>query len=149
MKPKQFKEIDSGLTSPTKNTLKSPKSYASPKFNSVSSPLKVPNQYLEEQASVLETESSFQMSPSKLRDLVHHSLSGLCSRIMQNAYAIEQNIKTESFVSSKIDLGIIENLKRRRLETQSGERQRGQELQVKRDEIIMMVQQKLEQEREL
>lgn len=66
---------------------------------------------------------------------------------MQNAFAIEENIKSETFVSSKIDLGIIESLKRRRLEAQGGERQKGSELENKRDQIVLQVQQKLEEEK--
>ena len=36
--------------------------------------------------------------------------------IMARAHDIEENIKTENVISKKIDIGIIEELKRRRLD---------------------------------
>ena len=37
--------------------------------------------------------------------------------ILDKAQVIQENIKSENLVSTKIDLGIIEELKRRRLES--------------------------------
>jgi hypothetical protein len=48
--------------------------------------------------------------------------------ILDKAQVIQENIKTENHISTKIDLGIIEELKRRRLES-SSLRQRSDQLE--------------------
>ena len=50
---------------------------------------------------------------------------------------IETNIKTEFVISKKIDINVIEELKRRRLE--QTDRRRGEALDIKRDQIIQSV----------
>eukprot|EP00347_Sterkiella_histriomuscorum_P015927 403355156 len=146
---------------------KSPRGFASPTKLTVQSPQKKSqNQTIMSNYSTLQKlpthqipkEASFDVSPSKLRDMVSQSLNDMCFMIMESAKDIEQNIKTENVISDKIDLNIIDQLKRRRLEqtsqNQNGDsnqdvkqRRRGDQLEIKRDEIILQVQQQLEREK--
>jgi hypothetical protein len=56
------------------------------------------------------------MSPSKLREMIAHSRSEMALMIIEKACIIEENIKAENTISKKIDLSVIEDLKRRRME---------------------------------
>jgi hypothetical protein len=73
------------------------------------------------------------MSPSKLREMIAHSRSEMALMIIEKACIIEENIKAENTISKKIDLSVIEDLKRRRMEQN---RTRGGDLEAKREQII-------------
>jgi hypothetical protein len=88
------------------------------------------------EASILE------MSPSKVKQIVLSSRQEVFDMIQEKESQIEENIKHETTISSKINIGIIEDLKRRRLEQrqQNAVSEKDQNLETRRDQVIHDIQ---------
>jgi hypothetical protein len=78
-------------------------------------------------------EESFKVSPNRMKRMISEGRSNITNMIIAKSYQIEANMDlTQSSLSKKIDLSIIEDLKRRRAE----QRVKGEQLEMKREEII-------------
>ncbi|CDW85880.1 UNKNOWN [Stylonychia lemnae] len=132
----EFESFDKKFQSPSrKDTLRIIENN-----NQCVSPVKVdPIQSQQEQ----QEEKQYEMSPGRIKGLAQQQCSHMFQMILDKAQVIQENIMTENHISKKIDLGIIEELKRRRREG-SQVRQSGNQLEIRRDEIIQQVQKNLQ-----
>ena len=91
-----------------------------------------------------------EMSPSNYMEVMMSSRKEQFNLIQEKESQIEENIKRDN-ISTKIDLGIIEQLKRRRLEQrqQNGQSEGLQSMESKRDLDVQEIQKKLNQESQL
>ena len=91
-----------------------------------------------------------EMSPSNYMEVMMSSRKEQFNLIQEKESQIEENIKRDN-ISTKIDLGIIEQLKRRRLEQrqQNGQSEGLQSMESKRDLDVQEIQKKLSQESQL
>ena len=91
-----------------------------------------------------------EMSPSNYMEVMMSSRKEKFNLIQEKESQIEENIKRDN-ISTKIDLGIIEQLKRRRLEQrqQNGQSEGLQSMESKRDLDVQEIQKKLNQESQL
>ena len=91
-----------------------------------------------------------EMSPSNYMEVMMSSRKEQFNLIQEKESQIEENIKRDN-ISTKIDLGIIEQLKRRRLEQrqQNGQSEGLESMESKRDLDVQEIQKKLNQESQL
>lgn len=131
-------QIDSSINdAPQVNC--SPKSQSATPVTDMTAELTQMDQKSQFESSILE------MSPNKVKEIVLSSRLEVFNLIQQKEFQIGENIKHENTISNKIDLGIIEELKRRRLEQrlQNVKDDNEDTLENKRDQVIQDIQKQL------